>query len=175
MTRGVGLALPSSRRAKGRFAPLAPRSRQTLDPSASALLPAVLFPLVAIWAGLRVTANVMHIHLFPGESLRTAKGAWPARTILCRAAVGYAPGQRSRLARSLGASCARLGSHPSSGHIISGVTGQAESARLVHDALVHCSVVRDCGISVAAVPVPSARADAPRVASRPLPSAHVKR
>ncbi len=41
------------------------------------LLPAVLIPLVAVWAGLCGTANVMHMHLFPGESLRTAKGAWP--------------------------------------------------------------------------------------------------
>lgn len=32
---------------------------------------------MAIWAGLCGAANVMHMHMFPGESLRTAKGAWP--------------------------------------------------------------------------------------------------
>ena len=41
------------------------------------LLPAVLLPLAAIWAGLCVTADVLHMHLYPGESLRTAKGVWP--------------------------------------------------------------------------------------------------
>ncbi len=41
------------------------------------LLPAVLLPLAGIWAGLCLTANGLHMHLFPRESLRTAKGAWP--------------------------------------------------------------------------------------------------
>lgn len=41
------------------------------------LLPAVLLPLVTIWAGLCGAANSMHMYLFSGESLRTAKGVWP--------------------------------------------------------------------------------------------------
>jgi hypothetical protein len=41
------------------------------------LLPAVLLPLAAMWAGLCGGANLMHMQLYPGESLRTAKGLWP--------------------------------------------------------------------------------------------------
>ena len=40
------------------------------------LIPAVLFPIIAVWVATVLLAQQGHMHLYPGQTLRNGKGLW---------------------------------------------------------------------------------------------------